>query len=142
MDGLIGLHLTALGTWTGIIAVELLYEIAGWRRDLDPVVVARLHRWTDRYLELPILGLVVASGALLWRHTGFSVASDLVWKMGLGLAAVAFNVLCWLLVELRAKIADPEASHRFSARMWLVVSPGFALGIAALALGGQRAGWW
>ncbi|MCZ7680512.1 MAG: hypothetical protein M5U28_17810 [Sandaracinaceae bacterium] len=70
MDGLIAFHVIALGVWAGIVAVELLYESAGFLGRLEPTTVAKLHLWTDRYLELPVLLLVVTSGLLLWQRAG------------------------------------------------------------------------
>lgn len=140
MDGLIAFHVIALGVWAGIVAVELLYESAGFLGRLEPTTVAKLHLWTDRYLELPVLLLVVTSGLLLWQRAGWSAA--LAWKAGAGLAAVAFNLLCAVLVERRAKIADEPAAQRYAKRMWLTVSPGFPFAFVALYLGGARAGWW
>ena len=137
MDGWVAAHLIALGSWAGVVGVELLYEGAarlGYLRSAD---VARLHRWTDRVLEIPLLAAVVLTGLVLWARAGWSPA--LLNKVALGLGAVTANAVCLPLVERRARSAEPERQFVPIAATALV---GVPLALAALAMGGRRAGWW
>jgi len=140
MSGLATAHVIALGFWAGLVAVELVFEVAGLARRLDDRSVALLHRWTDRYLELPTLGVVVGTGLALWARAGWDGA--LAWKAGAGLAAVTFNLVCYGLVERRCAIESPAEIERFTWRIVRIVSPGFVFAGVALVLGGARAGWW
>ena len=62
MEPLIGAHLLSLGLWGGLVFVEIVFEFQMFRGRLDQLDVAILHRITDRFLELPILALVIATG--------------------------------------------------------------------------------
>lgn len=138
MDGLVAFHLIALGIWAGVVAVEVLLEFGGWRGVYPADLVADLHRRTDRYLEAPLLVAVVTSGLLLWQRTGWSPA---LWpKVLLGLGAVAANIVCVAFVEARAAAGTPLPRH--TRLVFATALPGFPLAIAALVVGGQRAGWW
>lgn len=140
MSGLATAHVIALEFWAGLVAVEVLFEAAALGHRIEPRAAALLHRWTDRYLELPALGVVVGTGLALWAGSGWDGA--LTWKVAAGLGAVGFNLFCYGLVERRCAIESPAEVHRFTWQIVRFVSPGFVLAAVALALGGARAGWW
>ena len=140
MDGLVIGHVFAVAFWAGLVAVEVLFETAGVTGGIDVRSVALLHRWTDRYLELPVLAAVAGTGIALWARAGWD--PGLVWKAGAGLGAIAFNLLCYVLVERRCGIESEVDARRFTWRVIYTVAPGFPLAFAALYMGGARGGWW
>lgn len=137
MTGLHAFHLIMLGLWGGVILVEVVFEGAGLAGKLAPKAVADLHRWTDRFLEIPLLVAIVTSGLLLWSRANWT--PDLLPKAVAGLGAITANVVCVVFVERRANALEPK-EHTMSV-VW-TAAPGFPLGIAALILGGFRAAWW
>jgi len=137
MDGLVAAHLIALGFWGGTVLVELTFEFGGMREKLDREGVAWLHSRVDRFIELPLLFAVVLTGALLWRRTGFD--TSLLPKIACGLAAVLINVACYAVVERRAAKGWTPRDTRF---VFLTAALGAPLAVAALVMGGLRAGWW
>lgn len=138
MTSLAVIHLLALGLWGGVVGVEILFELRGLQGGLPSDVVARMHRETDRFLEIPLLLIVVASGALLWQQRGWS--PELLPKVLFGLGAVAANVGNVVFVYQRAHgRVTPAAVPRYLAA---TVLPGVVFAGAAIVLGGGRAGWW
>ncbi len=136
MHGLEAFHVIVLGLWGGVVLVELLYEWGGVAGRLPAKDVAWLHQRTDRFIELPIIALVVVSGLLLWHSRGWSM--DLLPKVLFAGGAVAANLGCYVVVERRAK--DPQPGHTRSVFISAVI--GVPLAAVALYLGGSRAGWW
>lgn len=138
MSTLAVMHILALGFWGGVVGVEVLFELRGLQGGLPSDVVARMHSETDRFLEIPLLILVVASGALLWQQRGWS--PELLPKVLLGLGAVAANLGNVVFVHQRAKGRVAAASvPRYLAA---TVLPGLVFAGGALYVGGHRAGWW
>ena len=140
MDGLVTGHVIAIAFWAGLVAVEVLFEAAGVSGKIDVRSAALLHRWTDRYLELPVLAAVAGTGVALWARMGWD--AGVAWKVGAGLGAIMFNLVCYALVERRCQIESPLEAKRFTWRMIYTVAPGFLLAFAALYMGGSRGGWW
>ncbi len=138
MDALAAFHIVVLGFWGGVVAVEILFETGGMLGKFPPDMVAKLHRHTDRILEVPLLIAVLASGLLLWQRAGWSAA--LLPKVALGTGAVAANAVCVVYVERRAAARAPDAG--LTRRVVATAIPGFPLAAAALIAGGLRAGWW
>lgn len=137
MSGLAVFHVACIAFWAGMVAVELVLELAARRGAISHADVALLHRYIDRGLEMPTLVLVVGSGIALWSRTGFD--SALLPKVALGLGAVLANLICYGFVERRAKAKSPEDHFRGIAATVVV---GLPLASAALFLGGGAAGWW
>lgn len=140
MDGLAAGHVFAIAFWAGIVAVEVVFEAAGLARKIDVRTAAVLHRWTDRYLELPTLAAVTGTGLALWARAGWD--PSLFWKAAAGLGAIAFNLICYAFVEQRCAIKGVFEAERFTRRTIYTVAPGFPLAFAALYMSGARAGWW
>lgn len=138
MSSLAAVHLIVLGLWGGVVAVEVLFELRGLQGRLAPEVVARMHAETDRYLELPLLALVVLTGTLLWR--GADYAPALLPKVAFGLGAVAANLGNSVFVYYRFGGRIP--SSQTPRYLVLTVLPGLAFAAAAFVVGGGRAGWW
>jgi len=154
MDALIGAHLLSLGLWGGLVSVEIVFEFQMFRGRLDPLDVADLHRITDRFLELPILALVLSTGWMLWQHTGYS--DELLPKVLFGLGAVLANVICYIIVELRAATAtrirlgkqngetrlNTNKLRGFSTALAVTIAAGLISAAGALFIGGLSIGWW
>lgn len=148
MEPLVAAHILFLGLWGGLVAVEIAFEAQVFRGRMDAKSVAALHRITDRFIELPVLVAVLLSGWLLWKQTGFDHA--LLPKVVFGLGAVFANVVCYVVVEMRASAAlhtgdsdDGELKlRRLSIILVSTITPGILSAGVALFLGGQRIGWW
>ena len=154
MDPLIGAHLLSLGLWGGLVSVEIVFEFQMFRGRLDQLDVAILHRITDRFLELPILALVVATGWMLWQRSGYP--DELLPKVLFGLGAVLANVVCYIIVELRAATAtrirlekqigetypNTDKLRVFSTALAVTIAVGLSSAAAAMFIGGSLVGWW
>jgi len=85
---------------------------------------------------------------LLWKQTGYDHA--LMTKVLFGLVAVFANVVCYVIVEMRASEALRAVEsdnggprlRRLSIALAGTITPGVLAGGVALFLGGQRIGWW
>lgn len=110
---LVALHLLAAGAWIGCALVEALFERAllGQGREQE-LILARLHWKVDKLVELPLLLLVIASGAKLLRD----VPLDGMLRAKLACAALAVfaNLYCIWLVRLRLKMAEAGAWDLFA----------------------------
>ena len=104
MDSILIVHIIFLGLWGGLVLVEILFELQMFRDQIDELSIAKLHQLSDRFLELPILAVVVGSGWYLWHQTGYS--SEYLPKIGFALAAVSANLICYVFVEQRASTAE------------------------------------
>ncbi len=141
-------HIIFLGLWGGLVMVEIAFEAQMFRGRMEEKSVAGLHRITDRFIELPVLAAVLFTGWLLWEQTGFDQA--LLPKVLFGLGAVLVNVICYVIVEMRASEAlratgsgnDGPRLRRLSIILAITIAPGVLSGGIALFLGGQRTGWW
>ena len=148
MDPLGAAHILFLGLWGGLVLVEIAFELQMFRGKMDEKSIAGLHRITDRFIELPILIAVLATGWLLWKRTGFD--HELMPKVIFGLGAVLANAVCYVVVEMRASRAlhmadsddDGPGLRRFSIVLASSIAPGVLSAGVALFLGGQRIGWW
>ena len=137
MDGLASFHLIALGSWAGVVLTELVFEAGGISGKLDRGAVAWLHWQVDRFVEIPLLVAVLASGTLLWRRAGWS--PELAWKVAFGVLAVTANLFCVFVV--RRRVSQPESAALTHSVIGSAVV-GIPLGLVALVLGGARVGWW
>lgn len=134
MDPLIILHLTALSFWLGVVSVEFIFE----RAKIGKEVVIRLHKLTDRYVELPIIAIVFITGLMLWARTSWSL--DYFPKVFFGFLAVASNIFCYYYVETR-KLEKENFKHH-SLILFKMTIIGLFSFVMALILGGRHAGWW
>ena len=144
MDSILLIHIIFLGLWGGLVLVEILFEIQMFRDQIDELSIAKLHQLSDRFLELPILAVVVASGWYLWQQTGYS--SEFLVKIGFALGAVSANLICYVFVEQRASTAGLIESkavveknsenniklRALSKRLFSTIIPGVVLAMAAL----------
>lgn len=126
-------HLMALGIWLGIVTTEALFEFTG----SDPEslrAAARFHYTVDMFGELPILLVVLVTGAILTVHAWPLTPLHFV-KIAASLVAVASNVLCAVWVVQRRRIEDASVLLGFRRRIWTVAAVGVVFGTVALYLG-------
>jgi hypothetical protein len=137
VDGLGSAHLALVAFWGGLVAVESAIEALGERGHVPIDAVARIHQVTDRFIEIPTLMGIVATGLLLWARTGW--APELALKVGVGLGAVVANLVTAVYVERRARgIGD---ARRATIMIFGFGAMVFPLGFIALYLGGRLVGW-
>lgn len=138
MDGWVAFHLFSLGVWGGLVLVELMFEVGVARGSFDPKQMARLHVWTDRFAELPLLAMVLLSGLVLWQRAGWS--TEFVPKILAGLGAITMNLVCYVVVEQRGRAETVSPSD--TRGVFLTAAPGVPMALVALYLGCRHAGWW
>ncbi len=133
MDPLHVAHLMVLGIWLGIVTTEVLFEFSG--SDPDSLrAAARFHYTVDMFGELPILAAVVVTGVMLAMRV--EVMTPLLHaKIGMGLVAIASNLLCAFWVVQRRRIEDPAVLLRYRRKIWATAAIGVVFGTAALAIG-------
>lgn len=136
-------HIFVLGAWGGLVASEMAMELVARRNTRLHYSMARFHHVIDRFVEVPLLGLIVLTGAVLL----FQVPSDtLLWvKVACGGGAVGINLFCWRKVVARKDLLEagddgPEAD-RLTGWVFRSVYMGLPLSLIALVLGAQRVGW-
>ena len=144
MDSILLIHIIFLGLWGGLVLVEILFELQMFRDQIDELSIAKLHRLSDRFFELPILAVVVGSGWYLWHQTDYS--GEFLPKIIFAIGAVLANLICYVFVEQRASTAEliavngvvEENSENsvklrvLSKRLFSTIIPGVALAMVAL----------
>ncbi|MFN7956155.1 MAG: hypothetical protein U0610_30870 [bacterium] len=129
-------HLLAVAVWGGVVLAEVLLELVA-ADAAERALVARVHFWIDALVELPLLALIVATGAVLVARAS-ALSSLLLVKIGCATVAIAFNLDCvrWVVRRFRTR-ADPHAVQRFTARIRYSIA-GLPFGLVALLLGLAR----
>ncbi len=107
-------HLLFVGVWLGCVLTEALFERAllGQGRAQELILV-RLHKRVDVWIEIPAFMGVLISGGLLLSQATWS--STLQVKIIFGLVAIAANIYCVGLVFRRTKTAESGDWARFEA---------------------------
>jgi hypothetical protein len=127
------LHLIVLCLWLGVVLSEGVLELSA-RDDAGRLHVARAHYRIDLWLELPLLGLVLASGALL--VLSLWPLSALHWvKIAAGLVAVGVNLYCAAIVIRRFRRLDDAAALAADSRRIRWSALGVPFGVLAAAIG-------
>lgn len=149
-------HLAAIAAWGGLVAAEIIIEVGGRFSRRLQYATARFHYWTDVTFEIPLLLLVVLTGAVLLMGTQ---PDALLWtKVACGLGAVAANAACVVVVFRRNRVALHDANDGNAANAanvanvatmshlsrWVFRTAfvGAPLALVALWIGGVRVGWW
>lgn len=136
------LHLFFLGIWLGCVAVEAVVELPGVKDPKHQSLATRLHDTIDRWVELPTFTVVLVTGFLMFdlqRFHGWYAA-----KVTLGLLAILVNIYCVLEVfRRRRELAanNLAAVSRHSRRIYGCFIVGVPIGLAALAIGLHRLGF-
>lgn len=127
------LHLIFICVWLGFVLIETVIEFMG-KEDPHHRIAALLHYRIDLFLEIPTVTAVLATGVLLSLRS-WPLSSLLIFKIALGLVAIAINYYCAALVVRRHRRSkDPASLDSFTRRIrrtWL----GIPFGLGALYLG-------
>jgi hypothetical protein len=130
-------HIVFVGIWLGCVLTEALFERAllGKERS-NELILAKLHRNVDLFIEMPAFVIVFATGLLLLKDASQTVTLWL--KVVVALLAMLANVYCVYLVfaRLNAGLSDnwsrfDQIDHR-QHRVGAIVLVGI---LAALGLG-------
>lgn len=138
MDALHLAHLVLLGVWGGLVLAETIVEVA-LTGETGRAHAARAHFWIDMLAELPVvLGVLVTGGLLVLRV--WPPSTWLIVKICAGLAAVAINLYCTVMVVLRYRHRESSPQvERYRARVLLSgLGIPFALVAAWIGLSGYR----
>jgi hypothetical protein len=126
-------HLIVLGMWLGVVITEVLFEFTA--SDADSLrAAARFHFNVDKYGELPILGAVVVTGALLTARAWPLTPLHFI-KIGLSLIAVTLAFICTLWVFRRRGVEDVDALLGYRRRIWTLAAVATIFATPALYLG-------
>ena len=126
-------HLIVLGMWLGVVITEVLFEFTS--SDADSLrAAARFHYNVDKYGELPILGAVVVTGAILTVRA-WPLSSLHFVKMGLSLIALTQEVIRTLWVFRRRGIEDANTLLGYRRRIWTLAAAATVFAMPALYLG-------
>jgi hypothetical protein len=111
---LLPVHLTFIGIWLGCVLTEALFERAllGQGRDKE-LILARLHKRVDLFVEIPAFVIVLVTGSLMLAAANPTALLRV--KIGLGLLAIAANVYCVHLVFRRERFAADGRWLEFEA---------------------------
>jgi hypothetical protein len=135
---LLPVHLTSVGLWLGCVLTEALFERAllGHGRDKE-LILARLHKQVDLFVEIPAIVLVLLTGVALL--TTAPAHSLLHVKIGFALLAIVANAYCVHLVFRREQFASSgqwdefdaadNAQHKFGAIVLLGILMALTLGM-------------
>jgi hypothetical protein len=143
-NGWLTAHLVVLALWGGLISAEVVMEFGGRVSERLSYATARMHYWTDLFIEIPLLTSVVVTGLILLMSTQ---ADALLWvKVACGLGAVAANAVCVAVVFRRNRMAlaggGAVALRGLSRWVFRTAFVGVPLAIVAFWIGGYRVGWW
>lgn len=137
-------HILALGAWGGLVAGEMVIEIASLKAQRLQYAVAKYHQLIDKFVEIPLLVAVLISGAILATQTNMS--SYLAVKIAFGLAAVLVNFVCVVVVIQRRNVAEDddsiEALSTLTRLIFVSAIVGLPFAAAALWMGGTSVAWW
>lgn len=111
---LLSIHLVFVGLWLGCVLTEAIFERAllGQGRDKE-LILARLHKRVDLFVEIPAFTVVLFSGAAMLVQA--TPSSLLYVKLGFALLAIAANVYCVYLVFRRERYAANNQWDEFEA---------------------------
>lgn len=131
----------------GCVLTEALFERAllGQGRDKE-LILARLHKRVDLFVEIPAFIVVLVTGAAMLANTTPSTLLHV--KIGFALLAIAANIYCIYLVFRRERFAAnnqwPEfesvdhKQHKFGAVVLIGILVALGLGLYLYAGGSIR----
>lgn len=130
------LHLACISAWLGCILVEGVYEHSIDKSPEMRTFIADLHSNTDKYVEIPTFTGVFLTG--LYMLPQVEITQLLLVKIGFGLLAILFNVICVGLVARRLKCARKcdfktfeiidRKQHQYGAVVLITLLIAFGLG--------------
>jgi len=134
MDRLAILHIVLVAFWLGVVAVEIIFERARIGREARVL----MHKLTDRFVELPVITLVLITGLMLWSRASWSM--EYLPKVLFGVLAIGANAICYCFVEKRT--VESGAYQEQSRNILWITVPGLAGFLIAAYLGGRHAAFW
>lgn len=132
-NGVLTLHIAAVAFWVGVVGAEFVIERS--RADSKPhgFAVAHNHFWIDTLLEIPVVLVVLTTGAILLQ--GVPMTPLLAVKVAAGLFAALANIACVVPVTLRHKAATAQRLARVIAHSRTIdLISAFAVPASAVAL--------
>ncbi|CAE6851650.1 hypothetical protein R75461_07503 [Paraburkholderia nemoris] len=129
---LLQIHAAAVCAWFGLIAAEAVLEL----REHEPAerrLIASIHAWIDILIEVPLIALVLVTGAMLLARA-WPAPPLLMLKVGAGLIAVVANLICVVLVRARVKATDDACVSKLTRQIRFtgLATP---FGLAAMIIG-------
>ena len=103
---LLTLHVAAVSFWIGVVGAEFVIERSRAQSKPHGFAVAHNHFWIDALLEIPVVLLVLITGALLLRETPMTPL--LAVKAMAGAFAALANLVCVVPVTLRRRAANEQ----------------------------------
>jgi hypothetical protein len=129
---LLQVHIVTASAWLGLVAAETVMELYG-RDAASRRLIAQIHRRIDILFEVPLVALVLVSGAVLLSRA-WPASPLLLAKVGAGMIGVIANAFCIPWVQARAKAVD-DAKVQALTRKIAATGVAIPFGVAALALG-------
>ncbi|MEN8719480.1 MAG: hypothetical protein ABF296_04355 [Oceanococcaceae bacterium] len=143
MSSVVFLHVFAVAFWLGCVAVEVVVEQVGLRREDLRAAVSQFHFYVDRFVEIPAITVVLLSGLWLFEPARFVSDGLYTAKVIAGLLAVGANIVSIHPVIMRKRAADDgdrAEVRRHGTRLNATVPVGVPAAVSALAIGGHFAG--
>ena len=113
MSTVIAIHFGFATIWLGCVVTEALFEralLAGNRS--AHLTLADLHVRVDKFIEIPAILVVLATGVWMWLNATPTSASFYV-MLSSGLVAIAANFYCVFLVFKRRDAAHSKNWDEF-----------------------------
>jgi hypothetical protein len=126
-------HLILLSMWGGVVLAETVIEAAGVD-EASLRAAARLHYRIDVFVEVPLLGAVLATGAVLTSRAWPPVPL-LAAKIAAGLVVIGINLWCVGVVVARHRRLDDAAALVKLSRHVRLAGLGTPLAVFAAILG-------
>lgn len=138
MPALLIVHLIAVSLWGGIVVTELVLELVPRQNIATHEFVARTHYWIDLLLELPAIGLVIITGAVL-TVDAWPVPA-LYWvHVSAAAVAIGANLFCVTQVVGRHRCASQDERLAHDRRIRAAVA-GVPFAFVAVVVGFALAG--
>ncbi len=137
MGPLVLAHVVSVFLWFGVVAAETTIELRA--RDVAALRgAAEDHYWIDLLVEVPLLAVVLVTGAWLAARA-WPLGGGLTAMVVCGTAAIAANLACVAFVFARRRAgADPDALHLNRRRIFACAAVGAPFGLVAAIVGLAR----
>ncbi|MBN7796664.1 hypothetical protein [Parahaliea mediterranea] len=133
-------HLLAVGVWIGVVGAEWVIERDGTASPEANLRAASMHAVTDRWIELPALLVILATGLLMLHERHFE--GLFLYKLIFAMLAILFNLICVYAVFKRKECLQiDDAKGLARAGRYMLISAGVIPSfILAIGLGIYIAG--
>lgn len=99
MSVMLFIHVLTIGVWAGCVFTEVVLEVVLEKQPPESSHLARLHALIDRYVEIPAIIVVAATGVVLLQSAQWDTLLEV--KVALGVTAVVLNSIAALTVQRR-----------------------------------------